>query len=122
MGEVSHFLNRILYYPVVLIFLLNLFQRRHMEEGRGKRFAIFYIGLLFLAFWGCTFFFIRFRIPDGFLILLVAASMVLIIIKRRIFFPFRFKCAGCGQKLKIKEFLFVDSNLCNLCKKNDSTS
>jgi hypothetical protein len=93
-----------------------------MEEGREKRFATLYIGLIFLAFWGGTFLFMRFRIPDGFLIILVAAAAALMIIKRHRFLPFRFKCPDCGRKLKIKEFLFVDSNLCGLCKKNDSTS
>ncbi len=52
---VTSFLNRFLYYPVVLIFVLNLLQRKHVREGTSKRFATLYIGIGLLALWGYTF-------------------------------------------------------------------
>ena len=116
MGPVVSFLNRFLYYPVIVILVFNLIQRRFMDRGTGKRFASLYFGVLVLAFWGITFLFQRYRIPDGYLILPLAAAAALVVFRRKDFLPFRLRCASCGKRLPLRTILFDDSNLCGSCR------
>ncbi len=120
--SVTLFLNRFLYYPVVLVFVLNLIQRRHLKEGNAKRFATLYIGIALLAVWGFTFLSIRFAMGDPYLIPLGLAMIGIAVYFRRRFFPFRLFCSNCGKRLGAREVLFVDSNLCSECGSSNSAS
>ena len=112
---VTSFLNRFLYYPVALIFVLNLLQSRHVREGTSKRFATLYIGIGLLALWGYTFLSNRFALDDLYLIPVVIVIIGLCIFFRGHVFPFRLFCKKCGQRLHLREFLYVDSNRCSTC-------
>ena len=112
---VTSFLNRFLYYPVVLIFVLNLLQRRHVREGTLKRFATLYIGFGLLALWGYTFLANRLALDDLYLIPVVIVIIGVCIFFRGHVLPFRLFCEKCGQRLHFREFLYVDSNRCSTC-------
>ena len=118
-GAVSHFFSRYLYYPVVLILLFNLFQRRYKEEGRSKRLATLYLGIMVMALWALSFFFLRFGIPDILLLSAPAVYTVLILAFRDRMLPFRFHCACCGKQLSPKTVMFIDSNRCSACEEGD---
>jgi len=112
---VTSFLNQFLYYPAVLVFVLNLLQRGHMKEGKSKRFATLYIGIGLLSLWGYTFFSIRFALGDLYLIPVIIVIIGVCVLFRSRLFPFRLFCARCGQRLHLREFLYVDSNQCPSC-------
>jgi hypothetical protein len=113
------FLSRFLFYPVVIILVFNLIQRRFVDRGTRKRYASLYFGVLVLAFWGVTFLFQRYGIPDGYLILPLSAAAALIAIRRKDFLPFRLRCASCGKRLSLRTVLFDDANLCDSCGVSD---
>jgi len=114
-SAVASFLNRFLYYPIVLIFVLNLLQSRHAREGSSKRFATLYIGIGLLALWGYTFLSNRFALDDLYLIPVVIVIIGLCFFFRGHVLPFRLFCEKCGQRLHLREFLYVDSNRCSTC-------
>ena len=113
--EITRFLSRILYYPVVALFVVNLVQRRHMAAGLRKRYATLYLGGLLLAFWGSTFMILRFGLVD--LMLLPAAGLCLavLLLLRDSMLPFRLRCAVCGRRLGWREALYNDANMCAVC-------
>ena len=117
-GAVSLFLSRYLYYPVVLIFLFNLLQRRYKGEGQNKRLATLLLGSMILALWALSFLFLRFSIPDIFLLSAPAVFAVLIAVFRDKLLPFRLHCEVCGKRLPLKTVVSVDSNLCGVCGKD----
>ena len=90
---VAQFLNKTLYFPVVLILIVNLLQRRHMKEGLAKRYATLYIGLILLLLWGFTFLMIRFGIPDWLLIPYCLVGVTVTVLARSKVVPFRLKCS-----------------------------
>ncbi len=112
---VTSFLNRFLYYPVVLIFALNLLQRRHVREGASKRLATLYIGIGLLALWGYTFLSNLLALDDLYLIPVIIVIIGVCIFFRGHVFPFRLFCERCGKLLRLREFLYVDSNRCSIC-------
>jgi fatty acid desaturase len=113
---VTSFLNRFLYYPVVLIFVLNLLQRRHLKEGTSKRLATLYIGIGLLALWGYTYLSNRLALGDLYLIPVIIVIIGVCIFFRRHVFPFRLFCERCGQRLHLREFFYIDSNRCSTCE------
>ena len=115
MNAAASILNQFLYYPVVLIFALNLLQRRHMKEGTSKRLATLYIGIGLLALWGYTFLSIRLGLDDLYLIPVTIVITGVWIFFRGHVFPFRLFCERCGKLLRLREFLYIDSNRCSSC-------
>ena len=115
-GAVSLFFSRYLYYPVVLILLFNLLQRRYKEKGLLKRFATLYLGIIVISLWAFSFLFLRFGIPDILLLSTPVVYAVLIIAFRDRMLPFRFRCTVCGRRLPSKTVIFVDSNRCPACE------
>ncbi len=117
---ITLFLNRYLYYPVVLVFVVNLIQRQYKEAGTKKRYATLYLGVFFLVFWGYTFLLMRLAMGDFWLVLFIAAAVVPAVIKRKVVFPFRRTCPRCGSGVTLKTLLFEDANLCPGCRKADA--
>jgi len=105
-----------LYYPTVLVFVVTLIQRRHMQEGFRKRYATLYIGLFLLALWGFSFFLVSYRLSDFLLLLFAGAAGVLAAFRRENVFLFRLTCLKCRKRLQIREVLFDDSNCCPVCR------
>ena len=114
-NAIALFLSNNMYYPVVLIFVVILIQRRFGEQGVAKRNAIMYIGIMLLALWGFSFFLLRFELADALLIPFVLGCLTLAVFKRKLMLPFRRACSQCGRKLPIKQVLFLDSTLCESC-------
>lgn len=119
MGTVTAFLVRFFYFPVVIVLVLNLIQRRHMKRGVKKRFATLYTAILLLFFWGVAYLFQIYRVPDIYLLVPAFAATGVFWCLRRKFFPFRLRCASCGARLPLRTVLFDDANLCDACSERE---
>ena len=117
---ITLFLNRYLYYPVVLIFVVNLIQRQYKQGANKKRYATLYMGVFFIVLWGYTFLLLRFALGDLWLVLIVGAGIALAVIKRNVLFPFRPSCSRCGKGVTIRTMFFEDEDLCADCRKTDA--
>lgn len=113
---ITFFLNRYLYYPVVLVFVLNLIQRQYKQSGNRKRYATLYLGAFFLVFWGHTFLLLRLAMGDLWLLLFILPAIALAFIKRKAVFPYRRTCLRCGRGISFRSMLFEDDNLCAGCR------
>jgi 8-oxo-dGTP diphosphatase len=112
---VTAFLVRFFYFPVVLVLVLNLIQRRHMARGVKKRFATLYQAILLLAYWGITYLFQIYRVRDIWLLAPTLAAAGLVLFLRGKFLPFRLRCVSCGARLPLRTVLFDDANRCEAC-------
>jgi hypothetical protein len=109
------FLQKNLFYLLLAVLGLNLFQRRYQKYSEKKRYATLYLGMLVLAWMILVIIMVYFRLPDLLLIPFTAAVVVPGILFRRQVFPFRLRCVQCRQPLSSKRVLFFDSNACERC-------
>jgi 8-oxo-dGTP diphosphatase len=109
------FLQKNLFYLLLAVLALNLFQRRYQKASLKKRFATLYLSMLVLAWMVLVIVVVAFRWPDWLLIPFTLALAGIGVVFRRHTFPFRLRCARCGQALEAKRILFYDSNACERC-------
>ncbi len=112
---VSMFLLRWLLVPVVALWAVHMLQRRHADVVGRKRYATLFLTALLIAGWIAAWFFVRFRVPDIFLVPVAALAVALVAWRHRTFLPFRLRCTRCGKPLGLTRILFVESNLCETC-------
>ena len=62
-----------------------------MDKGRKKRLATLYMGVLLLGLWGCSFLFIRFKINDLLLIVIITGVLVFCFYKKNLILPYKVK-------------------------------
>jgi 8-oxo-dGTP diphosphatase len=115
MHPVVLFLQKNLFYLLLAVLGLNLFQRRYQKYSEKKRFATLYLAMLVLAWMILVIVMVYFRLPDLMLIPFTAALVVVGVLFRRQIFPFRLRCVQCRQTLSSKRVLFFDSNACERC-------
>ena len=108
-------------YCLLAALLVNLIQKK-VSKWNKKRFATLYFSCLFGAICVFALIFLRFRIPDFLFIGVLIAAVVVVIVKKQDFLPFRLFCSNCRKMLSIKQFVFYDTKLCDNCSKNDSIS
>lgn len=122
MHPITLFLQKNVFYLLLAILALNLFQRRYQKYSEKKRFATLYLSVLVLAWMVLIILTVAFRWPELILIPLTAALAVAGYIFRREVFPFRLNCRKCGQQLSAKRLLFFDSNTCETCDPFEESS
>lgn len=118
--SVSVFLLRWLLVPVVALWAVHMLQRRHAGVAGRKRYATLFLTALLIAAWIAAWFFVRYRVPDIFLVPVAALAAALVAWKHRVFLPFRLRCARCGKKLTLSRILHFESNMCGTCDPDGS--
>ena len=104
-----------IYYLMISIMVLNLFQRKHSATGEKKRFATLWFAATLLVLQVGIGLMVNFQKPDWLLVPLFLVWGALIYLLRGKIFIFRSKCLSCGNKLDSKEWLGRDDNLCASC-------
>jgi 8-oxo-dGTP diphosphatase len=112
---ITLFLQKNLFYLLLAVLALNLFQRRYQKASERKRLATLYLAMLVLAWMILVIVVVAFHWPDWLLIPFTLAVASVGVIFRRHTFPFRLRCARCGGSLDSKRILFYDSNACERC-------
>jgi len=115
MHPITLFLQKNLFYLLLAVLALNLFQRRYQKLSERKRFATLYLAMLVLAWMILVIVVVAFGWPDWLLVPFTLALAGVGAIFHRHTFPFRLRCARCGQSLEAKRILFHDSNACERC-------
>ena len=115
MHPITLFLQKNLFYLLLAVLALNLFQRRYQKLSERKRFATLYLAMLVLSWMILVIVVVALHWPEWLLIPFTLALAVVGAIFRRHTFPFRFRCVRCGQSLEAKRVLFFDSNACERC-------
>jgi len=104
-----------LIYITAGILIFNLTQRKHIEHGEKKRRGTLYLAGAVLFLYAAAALISRFRLGDAYLIPVFAGVALLILFKRKYFFPFSKNCVNCGKKLSLKKILYYDAPLCEEC-------
>jgi 8-oxo-dGTP diphosphatase len=115
MHPLTLFLQKNLFYLLLAVLALNLFQRRYQKTSQRKRFATLYLAMLVLAWMVLVIVVVAFGWPDWLLIPFTLALAGIGAAFHQHTFPFRFRCARCGKQLEARRILFFDSNACESC-------
>lgn len=104
-----------LYWVLIAILVLNLFQRKHQPRSNKKRQATLLIAVLVLILNLVFALIINFGLPvwtaaAGLLIPILVGYLL-----RSKIGIFKRKCVSCGTKLTWNETLYYDDNLCPKC-------
>jgi hypothetical protein len=113
--SVTLFLAKNIFYLLLAVLALNMFQRRYQQYAQKKRMATLYLGILILVFMVGTILIVNFKLPDVLIFPLAAAVILLGYAKREHVLPFRLNCRQCGQRMSSKRILFFDANTCDTC-------
>jgi 8-oxo-dGTP diphosphatase len=113
--QAALFLQKYLFYLLLGVLALNLFQRRYQKLSERKRFATLYLAMLVLSWMILVIVLLHFGWPDWLLVPFTLAPVAVGVIFRRHVFPFRLRCARCGRSLESGRILFYDSNVCERC-------
>jgi hypothetical protein len=101
--------------PLLAVWAYHLMQRKYAEVGRNKRLASMLVAVLIIGLWAVSYFFLRFKVGDAYLIPVFVLAAALAVWQRKLFFPYRLSCAVCRANLPIAKILFFDSNACDAC-------
>lgn len=104
-------------FTALLIVLLgiNFVQRRHMDTGKRKRFAVLYVLMLgavpAIAVIGAA----NGSLEPYFFYLSLGSVALCFLVYRKKLFLFRLTCRDCGQTLPLSRILYDDENRCGRC-------
>ena len=105
-----------IYWVLIGILVLNLFQKRHHKQAEKKRVATLGLALLVLLLNVLFVVILTTGLPHwSALIALVITGAVAWRIRKRIM-VFSLKCPSCGIRSDIRTLLFFDDNLCTDCR------
>jgi hypothetical protein len=117
--RISMFLLRWLLIPIVALWGLHMFQRRHAAVVGRKRYATLFLTAVLIVIWIVAWMFVRAAVRDIFLIPVGALAIAVVAWQHRVFFPFRLTCDSCGTRLSVRRVLFFESNTCEACEKRE---
>jgi len=106
-----------MYWVIIAVLALNLFQRKHQPRSNKKRSATLIIAVLVLLLDILFVLIINFELPQW---LAFPALLIPIAVGYRFrsrILLFRRKCASCDAKLSFNDILYHDDNLCPDCHK-----
>lgn len=103
------------YYLMISVMVLNLFQRKQMKHGEKKRFATLWLAAALLLLQVELGLLIAREQPDWMLIPAFALFAGMLYVVRKKIFIFRRRCVSCGENLGTKEFMGRDDNRCAKC-------
>ena len=113
---VARFLLRYLLIPLVALWGYHLFLRRRQSAIERRRRASLYLALVNIGLWMASYLFLRFSIPDIYLIPLGFLAAVIVYWRKEEFLPWRARCVKCGSSLPMQRILFDDSEECEACE------
>lgn len=112
---IARALQLYLLIPIVALWAWHLGQRRYHEVVGRKRQASLFLTVLFIAVWIVSYLFTLFSVRDVFLIPVVLLAAGAAGWQRKLFLPFRLRCARCRRLLPLTRILFHDSEACAAC-------
>ncbi len=102
-------------WPLIVVLVPNLTFRRYGKDALKKRLASLYQAIAVFLVTSMAVLCVERELADiyfwSFLVLIIA---VLWIIRGKVF-PYRSKCAECGEKLGFNTIYYMDDNLCPGC-------
>lgn len=101
-------------FLMLLLLFLNLQQRKH-KHSYVKRRALILLASMYLSAYIFLIVIEHFQLPPYLEFVVLAVAIILVIIFRKIYFPFRLKCSKCGKKMDFNQALSSDDNLCLDC-------
>ncbi|HET6450391.1 MAG TPA: hypothetical protein VFI08_03730 [Spirochaetia bacterium] len=112
---VSAELLNVLLVPMVLIWVLHLYQRKFRDTGARKRSATQWLTFLVIGLWAVAWLFRQFGVPDEWLLAAAAVAAGVLVWRRRVLLPFSRRCAQCGKTVPVVSMMCLDSNTCEAC-------
>ena len=119
-NPVALFLGTFLLIPLVALWGYHLFLGRGRTPPLRRRKATLALSVLIICLWLAAYLFVRFRIPDVYLIAVGFLAAAIVYWQKTALFPWRLRCAKCGRALPIRRVLGVDSDECETCEKETS--
>jgi hypothetical protein len=113
--SITLFFSKNIFYLLLAVLALNMFQRRYQQYAQKKRMATLYLGILILVFMVGTILVVSFKLPEALILPLAAGVILLGYVKREHVLPFRLNCRQCGRRMSSKRVLFFDDNTCDAC-------
>lgn len=111
---VLNFFAEFFTWIMLFVILLNISQRK-IPHSDGKRKATLLLAVLFLAVYVVLVLRLQWNLLSWTEWIFIAILIAVIIIFRRIFWPFRLHCAKCGKRLDFNHIIGYDENLCQEC-------
>ena len=111
---VLNFFAEFFTWIMLFVILLNISQRK-IPHSENKRRATILLAVLFLAVYVMLVLRMQWNLPSWTEWLLIAALFAVIIIFRKVFWPFRLHCTKCGKRLDYNHIIGYDENLCQDC-------
>lgn len=110
-------INSELYWVIIAVLALNLFQRKHTATAEKKRMATLLIASLVLGLNVMIAVILTMGLPQwtGIIALLIMIGVAYMI--RNKILLFKYRCASCGKKLDMDTIFYHDDNLCKDCRK-----
>ncbi len=100
-----------LFFEGLLLFSLI----RNGRRSRRKMRAVLIITLASGVIWAVYYLISLGHLPEILAVIVPAVLLALGVVFRRVVFPYRGRCAHCGKRLSITEFLFNDDHFCHAC-------
>lgn len=107
---------RVVFYILLLKLTMTLYQRRFNNVGGNKRLASLYQSVVIGALYCGLSVIIAKALSDYLVYLALIVAIVVTILFRKKLFPYKNRCQKCRNRLKIKQILFLDSEICQKCK------
>lgn len=112
----TDFIYRGVFILLILKLFMTMYQRKFNETGTIKRLVSLYqsmiIGVLYLSIS-----IIKARVlSENFIYVSLLLFIVILVLFRKILFPYHSICEKCHKKLKISQILFIDSQKCSICE------
>jgi len=107
-----------MYWVIIAVLALNLFQRKYQKRSRNKRTATLIVASLVLLLDILFVLIIQFKLPQWLGVAALVVPFAIGYIFREKILIFKFKCPECGVKLALNDTLYYDDNLCAACYKD----
>jgi len=119
-------IGKIVYFLLLGLLILFMIQKRYGDRGAGKRLATLYLSMAVLAVYAAVMLLMVPNVvprPAAIVVFFatVTVATAICIMKREKIFPARLHCVRCGSRLPLERSLFVDSNVCEACEKEETS-
>ncbi len=104
-----------MYWVIIAVLALNLFQRKHQKRSQKKRTATLIVASLVLLLDILFVLIIQFQLPQWLGVAAIIVPLAVGYIFREKILIFKIKCPECGTRLALNDTLYFDDNLCAAC-------
>ncbi|MBR1758301.1 MAG: hypothetical protein IJ744_06185 [Lachnospiraceae bacterium] len=112
------FVQKVVENYIIFLFFIGLLLFSLIKSGqksKKKARAVLIMILFSAVIWADYYMIYIDKLPMMMAWIVPAIVLVILILLRRVVFPYRGHCTNCGKRLSITEFLFNDDNLCHAC-------